>query len=68
MGSYLPHGLVDINDWIDDRQIAKHCNSIGRLLREPGLTTRHVFIGMVHCLSLTDTFWMKRDRSAMTSR
>ena len=25
-GSYLPYGFVDINDWIDGRQIAKHRN------------------------------------------
>lgn len=29
-------------------------------MRELGLNTRHDFIGMVRCLSLTDTFWMKR--------
>lgn len=57
---YLPYGFVDINDWIDGRQIAKHRASIERLMRELGLTTRHDFIGMARCLSLTDTFWMKR--------
>ena len=60
VGTYLPYGFVDINDWIDGRQIAKRRNSIERLMRELGLTTRHDFIGMVRCLSLTDTFWMKR--------
>lgn len=57
---YLPHGFIDINDWIDGRQIAKHRVSIEKLMRELGLTTRHDFIGMARCLSLTDTFWMKR--------
>ena len=57
--SYLPHGFTTINDWIDGRQIAKHRNSIERLMRQLGLTTRHDFIGMARCLSLTDTFWMK---------
>lgn len=66
LGSYLPYGFVDINDWIDGRQIAKHRNSIERLMRELGLTTRHDFIGMVRCLSLTDTFWMKRDDEPLT--
>ena len=65
-GSYLPYGFVDINDWIDGRQIAKHRNSIERLMRELGLTTRHDFIGMIRCLSLTDTFWMKRDDEPLT--
>lgn len=57
---YLPHGFSDINDWIDGRQIAKHRASIEKLMRELGMTTRHDFIGMVRCLSLTDTFWLKR--------
>ena len=35
-------------------------------MRELGLTTRHDFIGMIHCLSLTDTFWMKREDEALT--
>lgn len=59
-GAYLPHGFVDINDWIDGRQIAKHRISIERLMRQLGMTTRHDFIGMARCLSLTDTFWMRR--------
>ena len=55
---YLPYGFIDINDWIDGRQIAKHRVPIERLMRELGLTTRHDFIAMARCLSLTDTFWM----------
>lgn len=35
-------------------------------MRELGLTTRHNFIGMIRCLSLTDTFWMKREDEALT--
>ncbi len=64
--SYLPYGFANINDWIDGRQIAKHRMSIERLMRELGLTTRHDFIAMARCLSLTDTFWMKRSDEAIT--
>lgn len=60
LGGYFPYGFVSINDWIDGRQIAKHRVSIEKLMRELGLTTRHDFIAMARCLSLTDTFWMKR--------
>ena len=63
---YLPYGFIDINDWIDGRAIAKHRTSIEKLMRELGLTTRHDFIGMIRCLSLTDTFWMKREDEALT--
>lgn len=59
--AYMPYGFIDINDWIDGRQIAKHRASIEKLMRDLGLTTRHNFIGMVRCLSLTDTFWMRRE-------
>ncbi len=58
-GSYFPYGFANINDWIDGRQIAKHRVSVEKLMRELGLNTRHDFIGMARCLSLTDTFWMK---------
>ena len=57
---YLPYGFSTMDDWIDGRQIAKQRTSIERFMRELGLTTRHDFIGMARCLSLTDTFWMKR--------
>ncbi len=60
VGHYMPYGFIGINDWIDGRQIAKHRASIGKLMRELGLTTRRDFIGAARCLSLTDTFWMKR--------
>ena len=59
--SYLPIGFLNINDWIDGRQIAKHRVAIQKLMRDIGMTTRHDFIGMARCLSLTDTFWMKRE-------
>ena len=60
LDAYLPYGFIDINDWIDGRQIAKHRVVIEKLMRELGLTTHHDFISMARCLSLTDTFWMKR--------
>ncbi len=63
---YLPHGFTTIDDWIDGRQIAKHRVAIEKLMRELGLTTRHDFIVMVRCLSLTDTFWMKRADEPLT--
>ena len=64
--AYVPYGFVEINDWIDGRQIAKHRVAIERLMRELGMTTRHDFIGMARCLSLTDTFWMKRADEELT--
>ncbi len=62
---YLPYGFSNINDWIDDRQIAKHRTSIKRLMEELGIDNRKGFIDMVRCVSLTDTFWMKREGSEL---
>lgn len=62
---YLPYGFADVDDWIDDRQIAKHRTSIKRLMRELGMDNRRGFINMVRCVSLTDTFWMRREDSGL---
>lgn len=59
VGNYFPYAFSTIDEWIDGRQIAKHRRSIEALMRQLGLDDRHNFIGMVRCLSLTDTFWMK---------
>ena len=59
-GDYMPYGFITMDDWIDGRQIAKHRVAIEKLMRKLGMNTRHDFIGMARCLSLTDTFWMKR--------
>lgn len=66
LDEYLPYGFITINDWIDGRQVAKHRRSIGKLMFELGINDRHNFIGMARCLSLTDTFWMKRADEELT--
>ena len=65
LDSYLPHGFTTINEWIDDRQIAKHRTSIKSLMKELGIDNRHGFIDMVRCVSLTDTFWMRKAGSGL---
>ncbi len=63
--SYLPYGFTSMDEWIDDRQIAKHRTSIRKLMQELGMNNRRGFINMVRCVSLTDTFWMKRADSEL---
>ena len=58
---YLPHGFISMDHWIDGRKIARNRDSIGKLMRVLKLVTRHDFVGMARCLSLTDTFWVKRE-------
>ena len=62
---YLPYDFTTINEWVDDRQIAKHRTSIKKLMTELGIDNRHGFISMVHCVSLTDTFWMRNADSGL---
>lgn len=63
---YMPYGFTSLDEWIDDRQIAKHRTSIKSLMTELGIDNRHGFIDMVRCVSLTDTFWMRRADSGLT--
>lgn len=65
LDSYMPYGFTTINEWIDDRQIAKHRTSIHKLMHELGMDNRRGFIDMARCVSLTDTFWMKRASSEL---
>ncbi len=64
--SYVPSGFININSWIEGRRVARHRAPIERLIRSAGLASRHDFIDKAHCLSLTDTFWMKREDEALT--
>ena len=66
LDDYLPYGFTSMDEWIDDRQIAKHRTSIKKLMAELGIDNRKGFVDMVRCVSLTDTFWMRRDDSALT--
>ena len=68
LNAYRPYGFTDINESIDDRQIAKHRTSIKRLMAELGMDNRKGFIDMVRCVSLTDTFWIRREGSDLTWR
>ena len=56
----LPYDFTTIDSWIDDRKVASHRQPIKRQMRQLDMTSRHDFIGMARCLSLTDTYCMKR--------
>lgn len=65
LDSYLPYDFTTVNEWIDDRQIAKHRTSIKKLMTELGIDNRKGFVDMVRCVSLTDTFWIRREDSGL---
>lgn len=61
LGDYIPYGYMNINDWIEHRQAAKHRKHIKKLMKECGCDTKSGFISMTRCASLTDTFWIKKE-------
>ena len=54
-----------MDEWIDDRQIAKHRTSIKKLMAELCIDNRKGFVDMVRCVSLNDTFWVRREDSGL---
>lgn len=57
----LPYGFKNINNWLEGRQAAKHRKHIERLMRECGCDTIEGYIRLLHCVSINDTFWVKRE-------
>ena len=62
-GSYLPYGFKDINSWIETRRVAKHRKQIYSMMKDWGIQRRKGFIDFTHCVSLTDTFWIRAENS-----
>lgn len=61
----LPHIFKDINikSWLETRRSAKHRTEIARMLRSLGMTDLKSFIDVTMGLTLTDTLWVKEERS-----
>lgn len=57
----LPQWLGSIHQWVTNRSAAKHRRHIQRILSETGGNTLSGFIRLTHCLSLSDTLWVKSD-------
>ncbi|MCF0229106.1 MAG: HipA domain-containing protein [Parasporobacterium sp.] len=62
----LPIGFTDISLWIENRNYAKHKESLKGYLREWGLDHTDGFIRITHCLGLNDTLWVKEADSSLT--
>ena len=58
----LPFWCEDIDSWIANRSSAKHRSHVNKILEMCGGKTKSGFIALTHCLSLTDTLWVKSDR------
>lgn len=62
----LPFWCADIDSWTANRSSAKHRTHINKILEMCGGKTKSGFIALTHCLSLTDTLWVKTDRETVT--
>lgn len=62
----LPFWCQYIDSWTANRSSAKHRAHVEKILEMCGGKTKSGFIALTHCLSLTDTLWVKSDRESVT--
>ena len=62
----LPFWCNDIDSWVSGRSSAKHREHVNKILEYCGGKTKSGFIALTHCLSLTDTLWVKSNREEAT--
>lgn len=58
----LPFWCTPISTWVDNRSSAKHRTHVNKILEMFGGKTKSGFIALTHCLSLTDTLWVKSSK------
>ncbi len=58
----LPFWCEPLSTWVGNRSAAKHRAHVDKILEMCGGKTKSGFIALTHCLSLTDTLWVKSDR------
>lgn len=58
----LPFWLGSVSTWVTNRSAAKHREHVNKILEMCGGKTKSGFIALTHCLSLTDTLWVKSNR------
>ncbi|MBP3772397.1 MAG: hypothetical protein J6I53_06890 [Treponema sp.] len=62
----LPFWCEPLSTWVANRSAAKHRSHVNKILEMCGGKTKSGFIALTHCLSLTDTLWVKSDRENVT--
>lgn len=58
----LPFWCEPLSTWVGARSSAKHRTHVNKILEMCGGKTKSGFIAFTHCLSLTDTLWVKSNR------
>lgn len=62
----MPIGFKNINDWVTNRNFAKHKEHLRKWLKEWQLDTTEGFLNITHGLGLNDTLWVKSVDSSLT--
>lgn len=62
----LPFWCEPISSWVDNRSSAKHRTHVNKILEMCGGKTKSGFIALTHCLSLTDTLWVKSNKEEVS--
>lgn len=57
----LPYNFSNVSDWLVKRQSAKHREHIKTLMKECGCDTIEGYIKIMHCTSINDTMWVKKE-------
>lgn len=58
----LPFWCMPLSTWVANRSSAKHRSHVNKILEMCGGKTKSGFIALTHCLSLTDTLWVKSSK------
>lgn len=64
--SPLPPWCEPISAWVEGRKAPKHRTHVNKILELCGGKTKSGFIALTHCLSLTDTLWVKSECENVT--
>lgn len=64
--SPLPFWCEPLSSWLENRSSAKHREHVNTLLEQCGGKTKTGFIALTHCLSVTDTLWVKSEKEDVT--
>ena len=59
LSNLRPIGFTNINDWVINRNYAKHKEHLKKWLKEWEIETSRGFIDLTHCLSINDCLWVK---------
>lgn len=62
----MPYDYTNIKDWLDVRAQFSCARDVKEFFKTIGLSTTSEIIDVTHCVSLHDTFWVKRKNSKIT--